>query len=325
MMSVRWSRMRETPGVYVNQVHTKISRFPKNQDGSTLPLVALMLVGLLAMTGLVIDMGTLYVTKSHLQKTANAAVLSGAQELTSSDTAVTQVVQHILDDHNERPSLQSLSIELEHKVAIDLEKDVYLKFAQLLGIDRLPVKVHAAAQLGVMGQAEGAAPLGIDEAIPLEFGRTYKLKVDQTEVEQGNFGILALGGPGANTYEDNLRFGYKEELKIGDVIETQTGNIAGKTRSSIRERIENCPYEVGDIHHRDCSRILLVPVYRPFQHESGKQLKKVEITGFAYFYITEPMSPQDTAITGQFIKRSGRGFVDSGASANGAYTIRLTE
>ena len=296
----------------------------KEQSGSSLPLVGLMLVALLALTGLVIDMGTLYVTKAHLQKTANAAVLSGAQELANSESAVEQVIQHVLNKHDEGDSTHTMSIEMERRVAMDLVKDVNLKFAQLLGIDRMPVEVHAAAAIEHIGRAAGAAPLGIDEAIPLEFNREYKLKVDQTEVEYGNFGVLALGGPGANTYEDNLRHGYANEIKVGDVIEAQTGNIAGKTRSAIRERLDHCPYEPGEMHHRDCSRVLLIPVYKPHNHHSN-QLKEVEITGFAYFYITEPMSPQDTSITGQFIKRTGTGFAEPGASGNGAYAIRLTE
>ena len=53
--------------------------------------------------------------------------------------------------------------------------------------------------------------------------------------------------------------------------------------------------------------------------------KEVKIKGFAYFYITDPMSDKDTAITGKFIKRVGRGFDGESALEKGAYTIKLVE
>jgi len=299
-------------------------RLLAGEQGNTLVLTALVMVVLLGMTALVVDGGTLYVTKSHLQKTANAAVLSGAQELTVSEANVKSVVNKVLDEHQETGSLTSTDVKLGDKVTVKLEREVPLGFARLLGIPSAQVSVKAAAEIQTMGSAVGAAPLGIDESIPLVFNKEYKLKVDQTEVSNGYFGILALGGPGASTYSDNLRYGYKAELEVGDVIDTQTGNIAGKTRDGVEYRINNCPYPEGEYEHRDCARIILVPVYKPVNY-SGGQLKHIEITGFAYFYITKPMDPKDTSITGMFIERAGTGIVKPGAVHKGAYAIRLTE
>jgi hypothetical protein len=302
----------------------KLIDFVKDQTGSTLPLVGVMMIGLLAATGLVIDMGSLYVTKAHLQKAANAAVLSGAQELTNSELAVNQIVNTVITEHDEASSVQAISITMNDQVSIELNKEVDLKFAQLAGWDSAPVSVRASAKIDVMGRAAGAAPLGIDEGTPLELYKEYKLKVDQTDVDTGNFGVLALGGTGASTYEDNLLNGYQNVVGVGDVIDTQTGNISGKTRTVIEERINNCPYEPGEMDHRDCSRILLVPVYK-VHSQSSNQLKSIQITGFSYFYITEPMSSKDTSITGKFIKRTGTGFADPTAVSKGAFSIRLTE
>lgn len=52
----------------------------KREQGNVLVIVAVGLVALLLITGIVIDGGNLYMTKSHLQKTANAAVLSGVKK-----------------------------------------------------------------------------------------------------------------------------------------------------------------------------------------------------------------------------------------------------
>jgi hypothetical protein len=295
-----------------------------NERGNVVVIVALAFMALLGMAGLVIDGGIMYMTKTHLQKAANASVLSGAQELTNKDEKVKFVVNDILKAHNEETTVENLQVEMEKRVAISLMKPVKLSFSSLFGFDKVNIKVSAAAELRPLGRAVGAAPLGIDERVPLEYYKPYKLKVDSSESVSGYFGILALGGPGARTYEENLQYGYQDELKIGMVIDTQTGNIAGKTRTVVQQLVNGCPEMPQDVFDRDCSRVILVPVYKPYQFDSN-QLKSVQITGFSYFYITDPMSANDTSITGMFIKRSGVGYEEEGSVDRGAFRIRITE
>lgn len=305
-------------------MRSRFRAFKAEQKGNAILLVAFALSGLLVMTGLVIDGGTLYMTKRHMQKAANAAVLSGAQELTNTQEAVTKVVSDVLTKHQEQTNLLNFQITMHQKVSLDLRKEAKLAFSGLFGFTTVPVEVHAAAEIATMGRAAGAAPLGIDESMQLEYYKVYSLKVDQKEVQTGNFGVFALGGPGAQIYEENLRSGYQNEIKAGDIIDTQTGNISGKTRKVIKELIDKCPYLKGETHHRDCSRILLVPVFKPHYYATN-QLQQVQITGFAYFYITEPMSSIDTSIKGMFIKRAGTGYANPNIVNKGAYSIKLTE
>jgi hypothetical protein len=301
-----------------------LKKLIKRENGNAILLVAFAFMGLLGMAGLAIDGGLVYMTKSHLQKVANSAVLSGAQELTNDEDEVKTIVMDILQSHEEEATFENVEVEMEKKVSVDLKKTVDLSFARLFGFEKMDVNVHAAAELRTMGRAVGAAPLGIDDRIPLEYYNTYQLKVDSSGVEYGNFGVLALGSTGAKTYEDNLRNGYQDELKVGMILDAQTGNIAGKTREVIQERINGCTESPRDLNDRDCSRVILVPVYKPYQQDQN-QLKSVKITGFAYFYITDPMNPKDTSIKGIFIKRAGTGFEESGSLFKGAYSIRLTE
>lgn len=296
----------------------------RKEEGSVLLLVSLSFMGLLTMTGLVIDGGTMYMTKSHLQKSANAAVLSGAQELTNREDAVREVVTEVLRSHEEEASLKVISITMGNRVEIELVKTVPLAFSSLFGFETVDVYSNAAAELRVMGRAVGAAPLGIDDSIKLDYYKEYKLKVDSSGVEYGNFGVLALGGSGASTYEDNLRNGYNQEIKVGDILETETGNIAGKTRSVIKERVDGCPHTETSASDRNCSRIILIPTYKPYEHDTN-QMKQIQITGFAYFYITDPMDSKDTSITGMFIERAGTGFEGEYSLNKGAFSIRLTE
>ncbi len=288
-------------------------------------MVSLMLVLLMGMVGLVVDGGTLYVVKSHLQKTANAAVLSAAQELTVSEGNVRDVVQQVLKKHQEEESHISTQVEMKKSVSVVLKKEVTFGFARVLGFNSAPVEVKSTAELYSMGSGSGAVPLGIDESIQLEFYKEYTLKVDETGVDHGNFGVLGLGGPGAQTYEHNLIYGYANELKVGDIIKTETGNMVDKTKNGVNRRIQMCPYPDGDYSHRDCARIILIPVYKPHNHQEGNQLKEIEITGFAYFYISKPMDDKDKSIRGMFIEVAGTGYYKPDAVARGAYVIRLTE
>jgi hypothetical protein len=299
-------------------------QFLQEQGGSSIVLVGLAMLMLLAAMALVVDGGTVFIERSHLQKTANAAVLSGAQELTHQQADVNGVIQTILQRHQESSSLQSSAIQMGQNVRVQLAKTVPLGFAKLLGMNTVTVAANAAAQITPIGSATGAAPLGIDDSIVLQFGQQYNLKVDQTGVVAGNFGILALGGSGAKTYEDNLMHGYSNEIQVGDIIDTQTGNIAGDTRDAVQYRIDSSPYVTGDTSHPDDPRIILIPVYKPYDFTSN-QMKQIQVTGFAYFYISDPMSSNDTSITGMFIKKTGVGTAKPGASDKGAYTIRLTE
>lgn len=300
----------------------------KEETGSSIVLVGLAMLVLLAILGLVIDGGSLFMTKSHLQKVANAAVLSGAQELTTTENEVRKVVDQVLNDHTESASLKSISIKLQDEVRVNLTKEVPLNFSKLFGFSSAPVKVQAAAEVRAMSEAKGAAPLGIDDSVPMEFFKEYKLKVGPHDNESGVFGILALGGTGAKTYEENLRNGYQDPVAIGDIIDTQTGNIAGKTRSVIQELVNACSVTEEEMkagaNPRDCQRILLIPVYTPHDNDQN-QMKSIKVTGFAYFYVKEPMDKKSTEITGMFIKRTGTGHVDETIENNGAYGIRLTE
>ncbi|QOR67505.1 Tad domain-containing protein [Cytobacillus suaedae] len=301
-----------------------LKKFLQKEEGNVLLLVSLAFMGLLTMGGLVMDGGTMYMTKSHLQKVANAAVLSGAQELTNTEIAVRDVVNEVLLAHGEEGHLQGITITMGERVEIELKQTVPLVFSKLLGFATVDVHSNAAAELRVMGRAIGAAPLGIDDSINLDYYTQYKLKVDSTGVEYGNFGVLALGGSGAATYEDNLRNGYQQEVRVGDILNTETGNIAGKTRSVIKERVDGCLHMAESMYERDCSRIILIPTYKPYG-DYVNQMQQIQITGFAYFYILDPMDSKDTSITGMFIKRAGTGFEEPNSLNKGAFSIRLTE
>jgi hypothetical protein len=302
-----------------------LEKIIKQESGNAAVLVAAALLAMILMAGVVIDGGHLFMTKSHLQKAVNAAALSGAQELVHTEAEVSVVVERILASHHEEESFSEMNIDNESVLTVRLKKGVPLFFAALFGIDEIPIEVQAKAAIHPMGEGAGAVPLGVDESVTLEYGQTYELKVGAGDAEAGNFGVLALDGPGARAYEDTLKHGFEEPLSVGDIINTQTGNMAGPTREGVNYRMNQSPIEEGENISRDSSRIMLVLVYRPHE-QSGNQLRSVKITGFAYFYLSDPMGDKEDSIRGTFIKHAGSGYEGENSPVNrGAYVIKLTE
>jgi Flp pilus assembly protein TadG len=63
-----------------------VRRFRKDERGQTLPIVALLMTGLLGMSGLVVDVGHAYVVRGTLQNAANASALAAAGYVYTSST-----------------------------------------------------------------------------------------------------------------------------------------------------------------------------------------------------------------------------------------------
>jgi Flp pilus assembly protein TadG len=57
----------------------------------------------------------------------------------------------------------------------------------------------------------------------------------------GNYGAVALGGNGADTYRDNIIHGYSGVVEVGDVLTTEPGNMVGPTNQGVTALIAEDP------------------------------------------------------------------------------------
>jgi Flp pilus assembly protein TadG len=73
------------------------AKFKSRQQGAVAIIVAISLVVLIGMLGLVLDLGHLYVTKTELQNSADAAALSGAKELNGTLTGINNAINMAVD------------------------------------------------------------------------------------------------------------------------------------------------------------------------------------------------------------------------------------
>ncbi|MGI6227873.1 MAG: pilus assembly protein TadG-related protein, partial [Peptococcales bacterium] len=244
-----------------------------DENGSIIIILTLGITAFIGFVALVADVGLLYFNDSEITNAVDAAVLAGAQELPYNPSEAEAKARH----YGELNGLDGAELAVEvfsdnKKIKAHYEKEVNLLFAKVLNIHKGKVGHTAVAEVAPVIGLDGAAPLGIQKH-EFEFGKQYTLKVGagdtdflEGETSPGWFGALALGGPGASRYEDNLTYGYQGSLKIGDIIDIQTGNISGPTKKAIDYRIsedKHVPYCTVDNFVRDCSRLIKVPVIEP--------------------------------------------------------------
>lgn len=313
----------------------KISKLFKEEKGESFVIVIFVLFVLMVVGGLVVDLGIVYNHKIEMRKAANAAALSGIQKVFASDSDVTRVVDDILKAHNEKDNLQSLQIKPkgENKVTVTLKKETPLFFIRIFGKNSAELEVSSSAIAGPLGAITGAVPLGVPKDVikNLGTGYEYDLKVAPGESEYGNFGIIGLSSSWnvGKDYEHDLTYGYAGEIKIGQILDTETGNVKGKTSNGIAYRFSHSPNsQIGPpeegIDIKNDTRLLKVIVYEEMPH-NGNQLKEVKVVGFAYFYLKGPYDDKSSSIKGYFIEGIESGSVDDSAVEKGVYGIRLVE
>lgn len=289
-----------------------MTNFFKKEDGIILMLFALTLPVVLGCAALVVDFSLQYGTKVRLQNIAQAAALAAAQDAGENPSAARDKAYEYLDLNGIEASEAHVEIsQTEGSARVTVTRNSDYHFARILGFKAADVYADAKAVSVGLSSITGAAPLGIMSE-DFVYGQKYKLKYGMPELGSGNFGALRLGGSGATTYENNLKYGYPGELKVGDIVEIKPGNMSGPTERAIDYRFSQdhrIPPNTFDDHDRDAPQILYVPVVEPY-NVSGSSVHSVRILGFAAFFVTGlPGSGSESEIEGYFIKtvKSGGG------------------
>lgn len=153
-----------------------MTRTPRvDRAGAALPLVAVMLLGILAVLSLAIDLGMAYTARTEAQRVADAAALAGASayldhvdpytagadvEARAKEYAAINTVRNQPVDTVNDLSVEFLPAESAVRVAV-WRRGLPTWFARLLGIDELTVSAVAAAAAVNAGAAKCVRPWAI--------------------------------------------------------------------------------------------------------------------------------------------------------------------
>lgn len=301
-----------------------MKRLIKNENGAVTIITVFAMVGFAALLALVLDMGSLYLEKTRMQKIADAAVLAGSQELPINYEKAKAEAIKTIERNKDNPNKYTISTnETFTMLQVSGKTLGTLFFAKALGVDEPVIQATARADLVPITAAKGAIPLGIQPSANLFFGTYMTIKVSDSA--SGNFGAIALTGPGAKNYETDLTNGYQFDLQIGDILNTETGKMAGPTERAVNDRIAKCPNATYLNYPAGCTRVVLVPIFEPVQIDQN-QIKQVKVVGFASFFLEKAASTSEGAeVSGRFIQLAISGDSSAAQRNFGTFGVRLTQ
>jgi len=277
----------------------------------------------MALLALVIDAGSLYLEKAQLQKIVDASALAGAQELPANPGNSRAEINKTIQYYNENPNDFTVTFNESHtSIEVTGSKTGTLFFAKSLGFEQPKIKAKSKVALYPLTSVKNAIPLGIQPSADLQFGSLQSLKVSDSAY--GNFGAIALTGPGAKDYETDFKNGYQFDLKVGTILNTQTGQLSGPTTRAVDYRLSSCPDATYLDYPKDCSRVVMVPIFEAIQTQQN-QVKQVKVVGFGSFFLEGVSSTKEGAVvTGRFIGRVTSGETSANQTDYGTYSIKLT-
>jgi hypothetical protein len=273
----------------------------RNERGSAVVIVAAGLVALVGFAALTIDVGLLFLNRGRLTNAVDAAALSGAQFLPENPTGAENAAREFAIKNGVRSDEVNVAvIAAEKMVKVTAQRSVQLYLAPVVGFKHALVSAQAQARVGGATEVFGVVPIGVPDQV-LDYGRLYTLKVASGDPVDGNFGALALQRPGASDYETNFKYGFDGWFAIGDIINTEPGNISGPTVRAVAYRVgghESCTHLN---YCKDCPRVVLVPVYK---HDVLHGRSEVQICGFATFFLAGTTAQgNDCWVHGYFLKK----------------------
>lgn len=292
-----------------------------NERGSTQVITLLAMVVILGITALVMDIGVVFVERVKLSNAADAAVLGGAMELPGDTQKAIEVANEYLTKNGIDTNLSQIIISNNNtSIEVKINKNVDFYFAKAIGINDKDVLISSKANIGpVIAVYDGIRPLVIQQQA-LSYGQVVTLKEGAGDGYHGNYGGIALGGSGSNNFENNIKYGYKGKLKVGDIVYTETGNMSGATTRGISFITDNS-FETFNNFSKDSSRLWTIPIVETLEVDGNKPVK---IAGFAEFFIENSDKKNGKIeITGRFLEFVQNGDIDYNVTDYGLRGVKL--
>jgi hypothetical protein len=293
-----------------------------DNKGNIAILLCLVFTALLGFTAYVIDIGLVYVEKVKLSNAIDSAVLAASLELPTNTVKARSVALTYLQKNNVDPNKVLVTIGNDNR-SIEMEgiKTINHLFAPIIGINNSNINASTKAIVAPIKSTKGGIRPFAVEIFDFSYGDVVMLKEGAGEGYHGNYGEVALGGNGANVFESNALYGYRGSVSVGDMIDTETGNMAGAA-NAIKNYInsENCNFTNFE---RNSIRLWTLPLVDSLSVDGRKS---VPVLGFGEFYVEAIIKKAGKIeIQGRFIRYVTKGEIDMTLSDTGAYGTKLVK
>ncbi|HEY8891449.1 MAG TPA: TadE/TadG family type IV pilus assembly protein [Clostridium sp.] len=288
--------------------------------GNVAILLCLVFTVLLGFTAYVVDIGLIYVEKVKLSNAIDSAVLAASLELPTDDAKSRNVAIEYLRKNNVDPSQVKITISADKK-SIQMEgiKTVNHFFAPIIGINSTNINAYSKAIIAPIKSVTGGIRPFAVEKFDFSYGDVVTLKEGAGDGYHGNYGTVALGGTGANVFRSNALYGYSGTITVGDMINTETGNMAGTTNEI--ENYINSEFSSFYDFQRNSIRLWTMPLVDSL-YVDGR--KAVLVVGFGEFYVEDiTQNSGKIEIQGRFIRYVTKGEIDVTQSDTGDYGAKL--
>jgi hypothetical protein len=295
----------------------------REERGSAIVIMAFAITMMMGFGALTVDLGNLYLNKTRLANMADAAALAGVQDLPDDPQGAVSNSYAYAGKNGLSSDIVEVTLSSNNTVVtVNATRHVPLYFAQIFDLTISDVSAQASAAIRAISGTTGVVPFGIVQQ-QFIYGQTYTLKAGAGGGYSGNYGALALGGNGANEYRDNIENGYNGQLRMGDWVSTEPGNMSGPTSQGVNYRIALDPNATFATVQQGSPRILVVPIIDSLAVHGRSD---VLIVGFGAFFL-EGVGGQgnNNYVSGKFMQIVIPGEMSSGAGDYGVYGSTLIE
>ena len=218
-----------------------------SQRGQTLVLITVFMFSLLGMCALAIDVGSWYQQKRSLQSAADAGALAGAASLPSDWGSATVAAGGEVSKNVSGATItyqQSSVYVANDSITVTVSHPAQTYFARLFTSSPVVAKVSATATM--VNAGGGALPWGV---MNLNYtpGTEYPIYTDNSGPNNGAIRVPAwdtgtssctTNAGGASLYQAEVSGGILTTcpIKVGDVLQTKTGQNTGPTSSGVSTR-----------------------------------------------------------------------------------------
>jgi Flp pilus assembly protein TadG len=225
-------------------------RLAREERGTTLVLVALLLAVMLGTAAFVVDLGSWFWAQRRLQSAADAATLAGAQDLPVTATASSTATSYASDNVSGLDSW-SPTFPTANTIEVSLSKAAPGIFSGLFGVASVTVHAHARAAVGAPGRMKNVAPIAVKNtaactpADPSCFGVTKNLNFDESNLTASRFGLVSLScqgslpiscsssSTGSSDLVNWIQNGYPDYLDVKKWYAAVTGEKIGPVRDAL--------------------------------------------------------------------------------------------